>query len=1380
MTITPPNSSTNQVPIRIHPQQPGTLRSDTGIQTVSNSLPNPVINTHHENNQAHQTANTTNSQISSQSIQHRVNPPTPIFHMPQYPPTFNTRLNTYDGVPIPPVLRPYQPPESKELTEEKDIIPNKIIICRIYACRHNRKQTHNGENEYLCSFTDSPNIRFARWVLQSQIPSDPNSLQKIREFNESNLESEFLKITSPINIICNNSLSPVEIICQYKENYLFRFKLNKIDIFCWEQEPNGEFYENLINDFQDRKKIQRKAPVITNGVKLILDSIQKQMGLIFCGEKNDIIEFLSVFTGKVILITNELGFSWWCNHFEDKSLSYVAYRGDDFTRAIIRQFQITNRTVLFLLTYNSVVSDFSYFKDYEFDCLIADDGERLKNPQGKKRSALQSINCKYRIVLTSKLKEDQLRSIQTFVNNDELIYFNEPKRITKYIFIRPTDYQLALLASKPFEASKICQNGFLVHNPQNGNKFDQSINVFEKYSAKFLFIGKVAKNINAKTVFIFKSHKLLDLCQKYLDSIKISCKTPQNKEAEALIALFFFNDSDINEYEIKIAVDCNCKIDNYYRLILYGTREHYFLSKKVQNRNIQKAEISHVPSPPLILFENSPELTNLEDIIKSSASLVSSSVFDFQSLGVSEFLDKNQIKNTIHELCRNGFQFDKRPLFQSVAIALFRALKPGNITLYPLSFFKLAKETQLTNISTFLCDSKKKWLEPIKTLFQTVDFTPIHELKKYFYKSADRILKSIEYKIITLNFFKSNDTIFKFEMLPPSHLYTLENDKSLVMSMKQGIFPPNDQKRIENIIAIMKSELIANDFQERYIFPFWSEGEIQYLANEFADFGGVIPYHRISLLSKTNEAIQSLKAELSRQLLNGYNTIKISSIVPATQKVTFPSIPQVITISEPLSLQLELRLQLGKSLRTALDYDINGNEKYVGKDLFLNLFVQLFGSQNPNLKVDAWFQLLKGIVEFGVSNLDELILSPSLPFRRYLTSNEIAFLEGKYAILNSLEEEKSEIPSCLKSEASLLHSIQFAIKEAKTKETNISKNVIEVNNEQQLSQIQFKQQRPLPTMPIGVQPVNTSTTPISSSQQQPQPQQSQPPSGGRNYSPPNELLQRAADLQNQKRHEKKKMKQMKPIIPVIPAKKQIQQIQLNQGPYIPPHQLPMPIPQPQLQEQQQPQPQVLMMVKTIDDKISNEDAQKQQMQQQQQWPRQQYYMPSVEIARKVTESNQKSLPPQEAIVLPPKKRPITVISNSLIHPSQQPQLQQQQPQPESMPIINPVISTQSTGIVEPLKTAHARMSQAAARQMINEDFLKSLPHPTRQSQPHTNNNVPQQQPPSPRSQQSTAFPTPQFFGQQQPMPSISQGSELQTDVSLLPLKKKHLANSPQK
>lgn len=827
----------------------------------------------------------------------------------------------------------------------------------------------------------------------------------------------------------------------------------------------------------------------------------------------------------------------------------------------------------------------------------------------------------------------------------------------------------------PFKSKKICQNGLLVTLPIPNSEYEPSVNKYEKYSAKFLFIGKIVNNIRRKTVFIFKSRKLLDLCIEYIDSLEVPCKNPKDKEAEARIALFFFDDPQIADFDLKIAVDCNYSEFPCYRLVLYGTREHYFLSKKVMNQNIQKVAVAHVPTPPLISFDTGDFLNDFDQIVSESAVLVSCDFFDFQPLGISEFLGKAHVKSAIQKLCENGFQFESKPLFVAVAMSLFRSITPENAASFPLALFRLAKEVQGCGLSSFLCESQKKWLRPIKELFQTVDPTPFRELKEYFAKSADRLLQKIERKMIVMNFFRDDDILFKYELLPPCEGATLDSDKNLIMLLKKGVFPLADQKRIENIIDVMKYELLSNDFPERYIIPFWNKSEVEFVASQLADFGGFPPLYKIPLLGKSNEALQNLKADLSKQLINGLVPIKVSSSVPPSQKVVSSS-NFLVELPVETSYELGLRMQLAISLKVSLEID--------NKENFLNSLLNSKGTQKVNLNADSWMLLLKILAECGASSLNAVLLSPSLPFRLLLTKFDVSYLRGKFPVFDW--SEPSGIPASLTSEMSLFEAIQTAIATARAAPKQPPKVAVE---------------RPVPTMPIGVQPTPSKNN-------------------GRSYSPPNELLQRAADLQNQKRHEKKKQKQVKPILP--PPKNVMPHIPIAQPQFIP-----LPIQQQQIKEQQNsqqppPHPQILIVKNNEHEEMASRMGK--------------FYMPSVEIARKSTENHQE-------INLPPKKRPIAVGLN------------------ETQKLVAPVIQSQSAVVVEPMKTSHVRMSQAAARQMMNDEFLLSLPHASRQSGGNAGS----------KQQQNSETNALQQGG----------GGEMTTDISLLPLKKKHLVNySPPK
>ncbi|OHT12167.1 hypothetical protein TRFO_18163 [Tritrichomonas foetus] len=1481
----PPNSDSYkalQIPIRIQPQLPGTIRNDAGIQTGANIIPNPVISPSSQNNieeRARVDHNLSNSpqipssippQMQTQNMNFRMNQPAPVFHnsghgMTQYQPTFNARLNAYDGVPIPPVLRPYhlhdnnnknddrKPPLIRRIyfSRQRDLAPvdnNDMQNCSNNANDVNNEHKSTNSNsddasqiEYLCSLENSPSIQFCEWISQSQLLTAPNGLQKLKQFNDSNFQDRYIKATA--STPKNNPLSNIEIICQSINSYLFRFSFGEYNIFCWDN-PTNAFYTNLIRDFNEHQKVQRKPLTMTNGVQFILDAVRRQSGLIFCGDKNDIVEFLSIYTDKAMVVVQDSDFSWWCEKFEDKQLTYVGYHGDSFSRGISRQFQITNQLILLLTTYSALISDYNYLKELEFGLIIADNAERLKNPEGRKRTVLNIINSKVKLALSNNLIQSQLESIQNFVKNHELIYL-PPIHNSKYLFIRPTDYQLALLASRHFESQKICQNGVLI---------DQSCKDLLKYSAKFVFLAKIARNVKTKTKIIFKNNKLLHLFEKYLQDEDIPYRSPTDKHTDALISLYHLNNhntdtnyhgitndahqnnhtsdnytandtikntntikssddienndnierNDIekaddiennddiqnndtiqnddnmensnaentnpntndsiennsiiedkkNMHDFIFAVDC-AYVDSY-RLVLYGTREHYFLSKYSIEHNIQNADVNIIPAPPLISFEF-PEM-EIDEIIKTSSSFVETAAFNFQPLGISEFLEEHHLLAIIADIVRNGFKYEQH-IYHATIYALYRAVKPEDIVLFPLSISKLTRDIPNFDVSILFCGSQKNWLHPIQAQIH-IDYTPFKSMKEYFFRAAKKILMRIENRLVAVSYslFYPN---FQFDQLPPSYDSTLEEDQLIFHQIQNGIECLN-VKRAKFMINLMKTDLVSRNFEDRYIFNFWTRHEVKAVIKEYVNFGGITRVTKTAILSKIGDDVQKLTIEIANRFTNHSPICIAVSIPPPLQGI---GIPASIGFDEEEMRQYELWLNISKSI--------------------LGLF------ETPHFQ-DSNLQLFQKILEFGVSNLKELLLADFMPFHDRLTKADIAFLTEKYP-LEDQDNLNSAIPEYFTTESNLLQYLQKLLKE--NPQMTLPKVIVTT------PQISTPQTQ-APPQPIVQQQLQSQQQPLSQQQQNTQPvqpsipqqqnQQQQQPSSGqqmqslssRNYSPPNDLLQRAANLQNMKRHEKK----MKPSKQPPPPP--------------PPPQVPMP--------QRKPFP------------ISHKEEKKKE--QDMINAPQQYYMPRSDLSRRAAELDRQAhqskdkthmhIPPQPIKQPVPQPQSIPIAQVNQVHQSQPTPMQMQSMQPiptpttlpsnltplKKRPITTPVQQqpplvmpqqqqiTQSN-VVEPHKATHARFSQAAARQMMNEDFLKSLPHRPRAShQQQAQPPMPQQGQQSTNQQQAVKQQPPinQFQQQQQqifnrtgndyqvPQPSYT------TDVSLLPPKKKPIMKPPGK
>ena len=1234
MTKLPP-SSPPQGPVLIHPQLPGMSRNDAGIQTGSN-----------------------NSVDSSKNKAH---------------PVFNSRLNTYEGAPIPPVLRQYQL-HQQQMQQQQPILvqqnenDNESEQSGIFKIYYHRKLAEKEEDEYLCTFEDTCNFHFASWISQTQLVTAKDGVKKLHQFNQSPQEMDFFDTLSMMPK--NNPLSPVEIMCKINDRFLFRYRFKDYNVFCWDN-PSGKFYEGLIQDFYHHQNMQRLPLKMTEGVQFILDSVRKQSGLIFCGEKSDITEFLSIYTDKAVVVVNDNSFEWWCNQFEEKNINYVGYNGDDFTRGIIRQYKVVNNMILLLITYSALISDFRYLSDIEFTLLIADNAEKLKKQQGRKRSAVDCLNSKIKIALCNKLDQNNVSLMQNFVKNSGLIFL--PKKIIpKYIFLRPTDYQLAFLASKPFEAQKICQNGMLI---------DSTCTDFVKLSSKFLFLGKISRNSkddSSRVTFVFQNKKLLSLFEKYLFYQEIPFKSPSDPGAEAFVTLCS-NDNLVLSGTI-FAVDCDINIENYYRLVLYGTREHYFLSKSSIERNLEKFEISIIPAPPLITFDY-PNM-DFESIIKTSGSLVEAPVFNFQSLGISEFLEKAHIKAVINDIFMNGFKYDQ-PIYYVTILALFRALKPENVILYSLSVFKLVNDIPNFDSSILFCGQPKEWIKPLKKQFQ-IDFTPFKELQNHFFNSAEKVIQRIEYNLISSLYFQYNQ-VFQIESrLPPSYRITKEDDNRIVQKIKNHIFIENEP-RVVDIINAMKSDLILNNclHANRILYNFWTKKEVEAVINVYVNFGGYTHSAKTALLSKSNENIQLLTNDIAKFFSN-HTPFRINVSIPKE----FGSIPNTIEIDEDEMLQYEFTLNISKAIRNVIEH---------------------------NCSHDSFTPLLQDIARYGTYNFRDLLI---IALQDRLTRSDIDFLTGKHPLWDPIAQnnEKSSIPEFFLTDFKFLQYLRHLSK-------------------------------PQPQIQMQAQPhlqhqVHPQIQPQIQIQPLPSTQPSQTLSSGRNYSPPKDLLQRAADLQHLKLHEKKS----KPGKQV--ANTNQRKAYGNVSAHIKkedPSYILHPV-QPQIPthvDQEQGKTQYFLPRPDLPTRPAEFDRQSQ-------LPKDKSLHHNVHFQQQQMQ-NVSILPSN---LTPPKKRPI---SNA-----QSPNHPQQQYHPQSH-------SHQHSH--EPPKAANVRKSKAAARQMINEDFLKTLPH-----KPRTNHQTSSQQTPQqPQIIQTNPVQTTSN-------PSYPSNSDPQNtypaDISLLPPKKKPLLKSP--
>lgn len=889
----------------------------------------------------------------------------------------------------------------------------KPSLTKIYAFNPNKLV-------YLCHYSDSPSKYFCRWTSQSDILNDNTGVTVLKDFNNSTYQSIFLDIISnPANIF-NNPISPIEIITEMDNKYLMRYELESKNIYCWETHQNSLHFDKLLEDYHFTTD-QRKPPEITDGIQFIINSLKQNTGLIFCGFKDDLIDVLLLEPKTAMIVIPEDVFNWWCQELSKRKLAYIGYYGDDFTKQIIRQFKITKEIHFLLITHSMIENDKDYFHNIKFDYLIVDGTEKIKK---KSLKVLDSFRFNYKIVyLNTPTTKELERCIDFTGASQDFIYLPPDENHSKYIFIRPTDYQLALFAAKPTEWNEICQTSLLstAKLENNNTRF-----FYEKYSAKFLFLGKIISNINEKIVLLFKRKELLQLCERYLGFFDVSFKSPNNDTVSELIELQLDENYKHNSNLKVIGVDC--LVENGYNLVLFGTGEHYFYSIHSIEHNLRGKEIIEVIHPPLLSFDHLDNL-DFDTILKTNSTVVDSSPFNFEPLGPDHFIDSHYVKRSIKSLIQHNFQ-PKDDFDKAIQIALFRAADPVFFSYVPICF------SQLTKYSDILyCVSKSQWLDPLIQLFPQIDFTPFKNLQKYFFKNSPLLLRRCEHSALNL--------LWSEKKLNSSN----DNETTMDVNRKKEeiVFPS-----IDNI----KDDLYKKVFHN---FPYWVDYELDQIATMLVNH---LP--TAHLLSKSPENIEHMAMEISECLINSQ---KVQ--VENTKQFLATGIPSMAKIDESDQKYFEIQYKIA----------------FFVHELSLitpSLIPQCFAEQ-MSISQKECLNVITELETFGAASyLKTILLSPKFPFLKKLTKDDICYLKGEYALVMN---EDSGIPKCFRSDFSFLKALCLAFNEC----FNLG--------------MESRQ----------IKPVNHNVQQHSNT-----------------YTPPNDLLQRAADLQNQKKIEKK-LKQMNPI-----------------------------------------------------------------------------------------------------------------------------------------------------------------------------------------------------------------------------------------------------------
>jgi chromodomain-helicase-DNA-binding protein 4 len=99
----------------------------------------------------------------------------------------------------------------------------------------------------------------------------------------------------------------------------------------------------------------------------------------------------------------------WVREFETwaPEILTVALGGTKSARELIRDKEITGssdsigmKCQVVIASYEHTLMDGAFFRKYEWEIMVCDEGHRLKNDDGKVFHAMNSINAKHRILLS--------------------------------------------------------------------------------------------------------------------------------------------------------------------------------------------------------------------------------------------------------------------------------------------------------------------------------------------------------------------------------------------------------------------------------------------------------------------------------------------------------------------------------------------------------------------------------------------------------------------------------------------------------------------------------------------------------------------------------------------------------------------------------------------------------------------------------------------------------------------------------------------------------------------------------------------------------------------------------------------------------------------
>lgn len=310
--------------------------------------------------------------------------------------------------------------------------------------------------EYLVRFQDSPPA-LCNWISEAVINVIPNAKPHLDRFNNhpTIIDEDVPETSKDITPISHRRETP-----DARPELLFRYFKGGTMLFYWDfakEEVVKDYFDHQIKIYATHPTIPSMLPeadeniVVSKsdtinlrplqlyGVNWLIQCWKNHHGSILADEKGlgktvQVLGFLSYLTkytdwrGPFLIIVRNKSFDKWCSAIENwTDLKYVPYISGPAQRSIMREHQFealddcgesipeTFGFNIFLVTYDVFMSDLDFLQKTNWQVVIADEGHRLKNKNGKKNIAISSLNALHRIIITGSPIQNTLGEFWTLL-----------------------------------------------------------------------------------------------------------------------------------------------------------------------------------------------------------------------------------------------------------------------------------------------------------------------------------------------------------------------------------------------------------------------------------------------------------------------------------------------------------------------------------------------------------------------------------------------------------------------------------------------------------------------------------------------------------------------------------------------------------------------------------------------------------------------------------------------------------------------------------------------------------------------------------------------------------------------------------------------------